>query len=114
MYAYAAGVGLRRSTARTWGGISLASPLTPKKCDGLPQRAARERFRGKRRLSCGSGHKSSPLPPAARRSSNSPLCRLRCVLCFVLFGLLVEVDGLGARIEDAGGLEGRGAMNAKC
>ena len=39
---------------------------------------------------------------------------LRCVLCFVWFGLLVEVDGLGARIEDADGLEGRGAMSAKC
>jgi hypothetical protein len=76
----------------------------------MPQRGARGIFRGKLRLSCGSAHESPALPCAARSSSNSPLCRFE--MCFVFCGdrLLVEVDGLGARVEDADGLEGRGAM----
>lgn len=53
----------------------------------------------------------SPLRLAAAQTHHC--VGLRCVLCFVVFGVLVEVDGLGARVEDADGLEGRGAMNCK-
>jgi hypothetical protein len=43
----------------------------------------------------------SPVQPAAARTHHC--VGLRCVLCFVVIGLLVEVDGLGARVEDADG-----------
>jgi hypothetical protein len=39
---------------------------------------------------------------------------LRCILCFVVFGFPLKSMELGARVEDADGLEGRGATSAKC
>jgi hypothetical protein len=75
MSAYAAGEGLRRSTARTWVVVSLMVPLSQNICTAQPQRVARERFRGKLRLSCGPARESPAGLSAAWGSSNSPLCR---------------------------------------
>jgi hypothetical protein len=82
--AYAAGVGLRRSTARTWSAVSLEVPLSQSVCTRGPQRL-REDFVA---------------------SSNSPLCRFVESLGCVLFACELEVDGLSARVEDAERLGG--------
>jgi hypothetical protein len=89
--AYAAGVGLRRSTARTWSAVSHAVPLS-QNVRTRGRRGARGRFRGKLRLSCGRARESASASAAAFGSSNSPLCR------FVeSFGLCVVRVRVGSR-----------------
>jgi hypothetical protein len=103
--AYAAGVGLRRSTARTWSAVSLEVPLSQSVCTRGPQRVRGEDFVAN--SDCRVDLLANlPASAAACGSSNSPLCRFVESLGCVLFACELEVDGLSARVEDAERLGG--------
>jgi hypothetical protein len=91
--AYAAGEGLRRSTARTWGCCQSKEPIEMLQVRGVRQRDACRRFRGELRRSCGPAHESPPRPCAVRRSSNSPFCR-----CLMRDGCGVDREELRAMV----------------
>jgi hypothetical protein len=112
--AYAAGVGLRRSTARTWSAVSHAVPLSQNVCTRGPQRVQEEDFVAN--SDCRVDVPANlPRPPLRRAGAQTHHCvGLWRVLGCVLFACELEVDGLSARVEDAerlgGGLRGGGTL----